>query len=75
MKIKYKFRGDNMDKIIYKKVKMIHGDLGEFNIVLDHKGNILLIDWLQWVSVDHPNAASLLERDITNICKRISTLS
>jgi len=54
-------------RIIYKKVKMIHGDLGEFNIVLDQKGNILIIDWLQWVPVDHPNAASLLERDIRNI--------
>ena len=48
---------------------MIHGDLGEFNIVLDEKGNILIIDWLQWVSRDHPNAKSLLRRDITNVCK------
>jgi len=55
-------------KIIYQKEKMIHGDLGEFNIVLDEKGNILIIDWLQWVSTDHPNANSFLERDITNIC-------
>ncbi|NVM38443.1 MAG: serine/threonine protein kinase [Candidatus Lokiarchaeota archaeon] len=55
-------------RIIYTKVKMIHGDLGEFNIVLDQKGNILIIDWLQWVPVDHPNAASLLERDINNLC-------
>jgi len=47
---------------------MIHGDLGEFNIVLDEKGTILIIDWLQWVSTDHPNANSLLERDIENIC-------
>ncbi|MFX1418693.1 MAG: RIO1 family regulatory kinase/ATPase [Promethearchaeota archaeon] len=55
-------------KIIYKKASMIHGDLGEFNIVLDEKGNILIIDWLQWVTTDHPNATSLLERDINNIC-------
>ncbi len=55
-------------RIIYKKGKMIHGDLGEFNIVLDQKGNILIIDWLQWVPFDHPNAASLLERDLNNIC-------
>ena len=55
-------------RIIYKKGKMIHGDLGEFNIVLDQKGNILIIDWLQWVPIDHPNATSLLERDIGNIC-------
>lgn len=55
-------------KAIYKKANMIHGDLGEFNIVLDEKGNILIIDWLQWVPADHPNANSLLERDIENIC-------
>jgi len=55
-------------KIIYQKGNMIHGDLGEFNIVLDENGQILIIDWLQWVSKDHPNAISLLTRDITNIC-------
>ncbi|MFX1327156.1 MAG: RIO1 family regulatory kinase/ATPase [Promethearchaeota archaeon] len=55
-------------KTIYKKANMIHGDLGEFNIVLDEKGAILIIDWLQWVPSDHPNANLLLERDITNIC-------
>lgn len=55
-------------KIIYQKANMIHGDLGEFNIVLDHKDNILIIDWLQWVPSDHPNANSLLERDVENVC-------
>ena len=56
-------------KIIYQKAHMIHGDLGEFNIVLSERGHILIIDWLQWVPSDHPNANTLLERDITNICK------
>ena len=55
-------------KVIYQKGNMIHGDLGEFNIVLDENVQILIIDWLQWVSKDHPNAISLLTRDITNIC-------
>ena len=55
-------------KIIYQKAHMIHGDLGEFNIVLSERGNILIIDWLQWVPSDHPNANTLLERDIINIC-------
>ena len=53
---------------VFQKAKLVHGDLGEFNIVLDEKGNILIIDWLQSVSSDHPNAKSLLERDIRNIC-------
>jgi RIO kinase 2 len=55
-------------RLIFKKAGIIHGDLGEFNIVLDEKGKILLIDWLQWVPTDHPNAKSILERDIENIC-------
>ncbi|MHA1374237.1 MAG: RIO1 family regulatory kinase/ATPase domain-containing protein [Promethearchaeota archaeon] len=56
-------------KIIYQEAKIVHGDLGEFNIVVDEKGHILIIDWLQWVSSDHPNARSLLERDILNLSK------
>ncbi|MFX1376669.1 MAG: RIO1 family regulatory kinase/ATPase [Promethearchaeota archaeon] len=55
-------------KTIYQKANMIHGDLGEFNIVVSEEGNILIIDWLQWVPSDHPNAKILLERDIFNIC-------
>ncbi len=55
-------------RIIYKKGKMIHGDLGEFNIVLDNKGNILIIDWLQWVQIDHPNSNFYLRRDLENVC-------
>jgi len=55
-------------RTIYKEAHMIHGDLGEFNVIIDEEGNILIIDWLQWVPSDHPNAKSLLERDIHNIC-------
>ena len=55
-------------RIIYQKANMIHGDLGEFNIVLDEIGNILIIDWMQWVPGDHPNAHKILKRDIENLC-------
>ncbi|MFX1256518.1 MAG: RIO1 family regulatory kinase/ATPase [Promethearchaeota archaeon] len=56
-------------RIIYQELKMIHGDLGEFNVIIDEEGNILIIDWLQWIPSDHPNANSILRRDIENLCK------
>lgn len=55
-------------RVIYQEANMIHGDLGEFNVVLDEEGNLLIIDWLQWVPSDHPNAKSLLKRDLSNLC-------
>lgn len=58
----------NQIRIIFQETGMIHGDLGEFNIVVDEGGNILIIDWLQWVSDVHPNSKILLKRDLNNIC-------
>ncbi len=55
-------------RIIYQEANLVHGDLGEFNIVVDEEGNILIIDWLQWVHSGHPNANFLLKRDIENLC-------
>jgi RIO kinase 2 len=56
-------------RIIYEKLGIIHGDLGEFNIVIDENENILIIDWIQWISKNHPNARKTLERDINNLCE------
>jgi len=58
----------NQMRHIYKEGNLIHGDMGEFNVVADEEGNILIIDWLQSVPVDHPNAIKILRRDIENIC-------
>jgi RIO kinase 2 len=45
---------------------VIHADLSEYNILME-EGRSVIIDWPQWVETDHPNARSILERDIDNI--------
>ncbi|MFA5365260.1 MAG: RIO1 family regulatory kinase/ATPase [Candidatus Bathyarchaeia archaeon] len=54
-------------KLAYQKVKMIHGDLSPYNIILQPNHHILIIDWPQNVSVKHPNAKELIQRDIKNV--------
>ncbi|MCL2134738.1 MAG: AarF/UbiB family protein [Candidatus Bathyarchaeota archaeon] len=51
----------------YLKAHIIHGDLSEYNIILKHDMHVLIIDWPQFVTADHPNALELLQRDIQNI--------
>lgn len=51
----------------YQNVKMIHGDLSPYNIIIQPNFDILIIDWPQNVSTTHPNAKELLERDIQNV--------
>jgi RIO kinase 2 len=45
---------------------VIHADLSEYNILLEN-GKCVFIDWPQWMEATHPNAGSILERDISNI--------
>jgi RIO kinase 2 len=54
-------------KKAYTKAHIIHGDLSEYNIILQPDGHILIIDWPQAVKTDHANAAELLERDLKNV--------
>ncbi len=56
-------------KEAYKKVGIIHGDLSEFNIIITHDFDILIIDWPQWVSKTHPNASLYLKRDLENVIR------
>ena len=49
----------------------IHGDLSEFNIMVDGK-DVWLIDWPQWVEPSHAAADEILLRDITNLCTYFS---
>ena len=48
------------------RLGIIHGDLSEFNVMVDEK-QCWLIDWPQWVEIAHPNAGEILARDIGNI--------
>ncbi|MBD3186482.1 serine/threonine protein phosphatase [Candidatus Bathyarchaeota archaeon] len=65
---------DIFDKIVaavslaFRKAGLIHCDLCEFNIVLTVDGDVLIIDWPQAVSIDHPNAHGFLQRDLENVC-------
>jgi RIO kinase 2 len=53
----------------YLKAKIIHADLSEYNVILKPDTHILIIDWPQYVTTDHPNAERLLKRDVTNILR------
>ncbi len=47
---------------------MVHGDLSEFNI-LEQGGKPIFIDFSQATSLDYPNAAEYVKRDVRNIAK------
>ena len=49
----------------YVKAKMINGDLSEYNILFDGE-KPWIIDWPQYVNLDHPNALEILARDVEN---------
>ncbi|MGO8806616.1 MAG: RIO1 family regulatory kinase/ATPase [Candidatus Bathyarchaeia archaeon] len=51
----------------YLKAHVIHGDLSEYNIILKPDGHILIIDWPQYVTLDHANADDFLMRDLKNV--------
>jgi RIO kinase 2 len=51
----------------YRKAGVIHADLSEYNIILKPDGHILMIDWPQYVTKEHPNATELLTRDVDNV--------
>jgi RIO kinase 2 len=51
----------------YLKAGVIHADLSEYNVILKPNKRILIIDWPQFVTKEHPNAEDLLKRDVQNI--------
>jgi RIO kinase 2 len=57
-------------KITYS-LGVIHADLSEYNIFVSEDG-VQLIDWPQYVTLDHPHADEILKRDISNILTHFS---
>lgn len=49
------------------KAKLVHTDLSPFNI-LNHNEEPVLIDFSQATTLENPNAADYLTRDIKNVC-------
>ncbi len=57
-------------RIAYVKVGIIHGDLSEYNVLIDISSNTpYIIDWPQYVYKEHPQAEALLRRDIEYIIR------
>ena len=60
-------------ELIIKNVRLayksgvIHGDLSEFNILIQENEEPVIIDWPQYINVTHPNSNVLIERDMKNI--------
>ena len=52
--------------LLYNQAGLVHADLSEFNILYD-RGEPVIIDMGQSVTLDHPQSRRFLERDISNI--------
>jgi RIO kinase 1 len=62
-------------KKLYRKAKLVHGDLSEYNIMI-WKNKPVLFDFSQAVPLEHPLANELLRRDLENLnryFKRLDT--
>jgi len=51
----------------YREARVVHGDLSEYNVILESSGHTLIIDWPQYVEKTHPSAGRLLARDVETI--------
>jgi len=49
---------ETLISLIFKfgEMGIIHGDFNEFNLLLDSKGKVFVIDFPQIISIKHPNA-------------------
>jgi|UniRef100_A0A7J2U0J7 RIO kinase 2 len=57
-------------KEAYIKANIVHGDLSEYNVVIDLEDmKSYIIDWPQYVSTAEPKAYEVLRRDVENVLK------
>ncbi|CAO4363637.1 unnamed protein product [Caenorhabditis nigoni] len=58
---------DRLMALIVKLARhgVIHGDFNEFNLIMLEDERIVMIDFPQMVSIDHPNAEFYFDRDVT----------
>ena len=54
-------------KKLWTEEKLVHGDLSEYNIIIDGEGELTWIDFAQGVHTSHPEAENFLQRDIENL--------
>ena len=59
---------DTIDAIerLWREGELAHGDLSEYNIIVDGDGRKVWIDFSQGVHKSHPEAEELLRRDVKN---------
>ena len=56
----------NQMKALWEEEKIVHGDLSEYNILVE-EDELVWIDFSQGVHESHPEALTLLERDVENV--------
>ena len=61
-------------KRLYRKAKIVHGDLSEYNIMM-WKGRPVIFDMSQSVNISHPMADFMLRRDLANLNRFFSKLN
>ncbi len=54
-------------KRLWEQEKLVHGDLSEYNILVTDESELVWIDFSQGLHKTHPEAETLLERDIENV--------
>jgi RIO kinase 1 len=62
----YRLVLEELEKIVCR-ARLVHGDLSEYNVMLEPELDIVIIDVSQAVDINHPSALDFLKRDVENI--------